>query len=124
MTSPLILLVHQRVLPGGQLTHRLQDHGYRVQTLADPTTLVEYSLRERPLLVIIDLAFQTDLVRQAIVELSQNPATNHIPVIAFAPAQESVLLQPEQTPGATLTVHDGALLLHLDQLLDQALQVD
>jgi CheY-like chemotaxis protein len=124
MTNPLVLLVYERVLPGGQLVHRLQDFGYRVQVLAEPSKLLDQSLEQTPLLVMVDLALKTDQMRQAVASLRQNQATSHIPVIAFAPTQNPELLQPGATPGATLTVNDGALLLHLSQILDQALHVE
>ena len=40
MTRPLALFVYERLLPAGQLVNRLQDLGYRVQSLEDPATLV------------------------------------------------------------------------------------
>jgi CheY-like chemotaxis protein len=107
MTSPLVLLGYERVLPGGQLVHRLQDFGYRIQALSDASKLVEQCQEQKPFLVMVDLAMKTEQVRQAVLGLSQNEATRHIPIIAFAPSSNQELLKPEATPGATLTVNDG-----------------
>jgi CheY-like chemotaxis protein len=124
MTRPLVLFVYERLLPGGQLVNCLQDLGYRVQSLADPTTLVEQAEREKPLLVIVDLEPRQDKVCAAIARLKGNSATAHLPVIAFASAAHTALQESARAAGATLVVHDSAMLLHLNHFLDQALQLD
>jgi hypothetical protein len=54
-----------------------------------------------------------------------NPATSHLPVIAFCSEHTGTDLQVQaQAAGATLVVSDTALLNHLPQCLDQALQVE
>jgi hypothetical protein len=45
-------------------------------------------------------------------------------VIAFSSATKPALQDGARTAGATLAVTDTAILAHLDQFLDQALQVD
>ena len=35
MSEPLAILYYSNLMPGGQLANRLQDLGYRVQTMAD-----------------------------------------------------------------------------------------
>jgi CheY-like chemotaxis protein len=123
MIRPLVLLVYERLLPGGQLVNRLQDLGYRVQS-ATPSLLPEQCQRDKPLLVIADLEPSSLHVPSAIASLKQHGETAHIPVIAFAPAEHGQLLEAGRAAGATLVVKDSALLPHLDQFLEQALQVE
>jgi CheY-like chemotaxis protein len=124
MTQPLTLCVYERLLPGGQLVNRLQDMGYRVQAIADPATLVEQAEREKPLLIMADLEPRQQQVCEAISSLKKNSATSHIPIIAFAPARNAAVQDTARTAGATLVVNDSAILVHLNQFLEQALQVD
>jgi len=124
MTQPLALFVYERLLPAGQLVNRLQDLGYRVQSLNDPNTLVEQAEREKPLLVMIDLEPRKDEICAAIASLKKNTATAHLPVIAFASSSQAALQEAARAAGATLVVTDTAILLHLEQFLDQALQVE
>jgi len=124
MTRPLALFVYERLMPGGQLVNRLQDLGYRVQSLADPATMVEQAEREKPLLIIADLEPHHAAVCAAISSLKQNPATAHIPVIAFASASHAPEHELARAAGATLVVTDTAIIAHFNQFLEQALQVD
>lgn len=124
MTRPLAICVFERLLPGGQLVNRLQDMGYRVQSLGDPATLAEQAEREKPILVLADLEPRHDPICAAIAHLKSNGPTAHIPVIAFAAASHSAAHEAGRKAGAALVVSDTAILLHLDQFLDQALQVD
>jgi len=123
MIQPLVLLVYERLLPGGQLVNRLQDRGYRVQS-AVPSLLAEQCQRDKPLLVIVDLEPPSHRVPLAIAALRQHEETAHIPVIAFATAENASLHEAGRSAGATLVVNDSAILQHLDQFLEQALQVD
>ena len=124
MTQPLTLFLYEKLLPGGQLVNRLQDLGYRVQSLSNPALLPELAEREKPLLIITDLEPDQNHVPQALSRLRQNASTAHIPIIAFAAAAKVPLMEAARTAGATLVVNDNAILLHLNQLLEQALQVD
>ncbi|HTG43009.1 MAG TPA: hypothetical protein VK633_00635 [Verrucomicrobiae bacterium] len=123
MIRPLVLLVYERLLPGGQLVNRLEDLGYRVQS-ATPSLLPEQCQRDKPLLVIADLEPTAQHVPSAIATLKHHGETAHIPVIAYAAADNGQLLEAGRAAGATLVVNDSAILLHLDQFLEQALQVD
>ncbi|MDB6034720.1 MAG: Response regulator receiver protein [Verrucomicrobiales bacterium] len=124
MVQPLALFLYEKLLPSGQLVNRFQDKGYRVQSIGDPTTLVDHAEREKPLVVLADLESRQYNVALAIGELKKNAGTAHIPVIAFASAAKASLQEDARTAGATLVVNDTAILAHLDQFLDQALQVD
>lgn len=124
MTRPLALFVYERLLPAGQLVNRLQDLGYRVQSLGNPAELIEQAEKEKPLLVLADLEPRPDEVCSAITRLKNHAATSHLPVIAFASASHAAAQEAARGAGATLVVNDSAILIHLDQFLEQALQVE
>ena len=124
MTRPLALFLYERLLPAGQLVNRLQDLGYRVQSLAEPGSLVEQAEREKPMLVLADLEPQPEQVCAAIAELKKNTTTAHLPIIAFATGTPATAQEAARLAGATLVVSDTAILLHLNQFLEQALQVE
>ncbi len=124
MKQPLALLLYEKLLPGGQLVHRLEDLGYRVQPVPAPGDLVAVAEREKPMLAFIDLEPRFEILCQAISALRQNTVTAHIPVIAFSKQKNQPAQQTARNAGATLVVNDSALLLHLGQFLDQALHVD
>jgi len=124
MTQPLALVLYERLLPGSQLVNRLQDLQYRVQTLSEPARLVETAEECKPLLVFADLQPPQSKVCDAISRLRSNGSTKHLPVIAFGAEDASTLQKQAQDSGATLLVGETALLTHLPQFLDQALQVE
>ena len=124
MKQPLALLLYEKLLPGGQLVNRLQDLGYRVQPVPAPGDLVPTAERETPLVAFVDLEPRFEKTCEAISALRQNSATSHVPVIAFAAQQNEEAHESARRAGATLVVNDTALLLHLAQFLDQALQLD
>jgi CheY-like chemotaxis protein len=124
MTQPLALVLYEKLLPGSQLVNRLQDLNYRVQSIADPGILVECAEQAKPLLVLADLESTRENVCAAVARLKQNPATRHLPVIGIA-RETAINLQPEaQAAGVTLFVTDSAILNHLPEILDQALQLE
>jgi len=124
MTQPLALFLNERLLPAGQLVNRLQDLGYRVQSVSDPAGLIEEAEKEKPLLVMVDLEPRQEEICAAIAHLKQNATTAHLPVIAFASSSQPAIEEAARAAGATLVVTDTAILLHLEQFLDQALQVE
>ncbi len=119
MTQPLALVLYEKLLPGTQVAARLQDLGWRVQTLNDASELVRTSDEHKPLLVLADLASSQASVCNNISALRQNQATAHIPVIAFS--ADEAQHKPAADAGATLVVSDTAILQHLNQFIDQAL---
>jgi CheY-like chemotaxis protein len=121
--QPLALVFYERLLPGSQLVNRLQDMNYRVLPLNALERLGATVQRESPLLLLIDLASPGD-VCAAIAALRSSPATAHLPVIAFAPDDAPDLPAAAQAAGATIAVSETAVLNHLSQLIDQALNVD
>ena len=124
MTQPLALVLYEKLLPGSQLVNRLQDLNYRVQTVADAATLVECAEQGRPMLVLADLEYTRKDICPAIARLKQNPATQHLPVVAFSSEAAVDLQAAARASGATLVVSDTAILNHLPQFLDQALHVE
>ena len=124
MSEPLALLLYERLLPGGQLVNQLQDCGYRVQTLAGADELVSAAESQKPLLAIVDVAANSDQICTEIARLKANGSTAHIPVIAVAPSTNEELQERARASGAKLVVSDNAIVAHLDQFLEQALQLD
>ena len=124
MTQPLALVLYDKLLPGSQIVNRLQDLNYRVQAITDAARLLECAEQAKPLLVLADLESTRDDVCAVLARLKQNPATQHLPVIAFSPEGAAELQAAAQAAGATLVVSETTLLNHLPQILDQALQVE
>lgn len=124
MTQPLALVLYEKLLPGSQIVNRLQDLNYRVQTIAEASRLVESAEQAKPLLVLADLESKRENVCAVLAKLKQNEATKHLPVIAFSPETTVELQAAAQAAGATLVVSETAILNHLPQILDQALQVE
>ncbi len=124
MTQPLALVFYEKLLPGTQLVNRLQDLGYRVQVVTGIEPMMDTALREKPMLVVADLVARRMKISDAIARLRQDPATNHLPIIAFADEKEAALQSAARAAGATLVVSEAAILTHLEQFLDQALQLD
>jgi CheY-like chemotaxis protein len=124
MTEPLALVLYEKLLPGSQLVNRLQDMNYRVQAISDADRLVECAEQAKPMLVLADLESTRNNVCAAVARLRQNTATKHLPVIAFSGERVVDLQAAARVAGATLVVTDAAILTHLPQFLDQALQVE
>lgn len=117
-------MLYDRVMPGSQLVNRLQDLNYRVQTLSDPGKLVESAVQYKPLLVLADVGPARRDVCTAIGHLKENPATSHVPVIAFGGDNSADCQAAALAAGATLVIGEAAALNHLREFLDQALQVE
>jgi CheY-like chemotaxis protein len=123
MTEPLALLVYEKLMPGTQLVHRLEDLGYRVQSMGDASLLVETAEKSGPLVVFADLESSRHNLLEIIQRLRQSPATAHLPVIAFGPEDREGLQEAARAAGVTLFASEAALTDHLPELLEQALQV-
>ena len=124
MTEPLALILYEKLLPGTQLVNRLQDLKYRVQTVSEASKLVEFADQVKPMLVLVDLESTRNDVCAALARLKQNPATQHLPIIAFAAESATDLQASARAAGVTLIVSDAAVLTHLPQFLEQALQLE
>lgn len=124
MNQPLAFVLYERLLPGTQVVNRLQDLKYRVRAVTDAEALVPCVQEEMPMLVLADLISTRGNVRDVIGRLRQDPATQHIPIIAFAPDDAAELQESARAAGATLVASETAILNQLSRLLDQALQVE
>jgi len=124
MTEPLAFLLYEELLPGSQLTNRLRDLGYRVQTIADPESLIDLARAAKPLLAVIDLnSSKTDLCA-VIGRLKGEPDTAHLPVLAFSSQKDGRLQAAARSAGATLVASKEGILAQLPMLLEQVLQID
>jgi CheY-like chemotaxis protein len=122
--QPLALVLYEKLLPGTQLVNRLQDLNYRVQAINDATLLGQCAEQGKPMVVLADLESSRNNVCQAISQLKNHPATRHLPVIAFGVEGNEKLQEQGKAAGVALVASDAALLSHLPQLLEQALQVE
>jgi CheY-like chemotaxis protein len=109
-------------MPGSQLVNKLQDLGYRTETLNNPKSLVEHAEKSKPLLLLADLEPPSAKVSDALSRLKENSSTSHIPIIAFCADRAADL--PNLAKAATLVVTDTAIVNHLPQFVQQALQFD
>jgi CheY-like chemotaxis protein len=123
MLLPLAIVFYERLMPGSQVVNRLQDLNYRVLAINNAALLAASAKRETPLLLLADLDARAD-VCDAIEKIKADPASAHLPVIAFAPDNRPELLSAAEKAGANFTVGESALIAHLPQLLDRALQVE
>jgi CheY-like chemotaxis protein len=124
MIKPLALVFYENLLPGTQVVNRLQDLSYRVQAVADAAKLVESAEQTKPMLVLADLNCARTDICAALARLRQNPSTRHLPVIGFGGDPKTDLHAAALAAGVTLVVSEAAILHHLPECLDQALQVE
>ena len=111
-------------MPGSQIVNRLQDLKYRVQTIGDAASLVEAAEHAKPLLVVADLESARSDILAALTRLKQNPGTKHLPVMGFHREDSAELRAAAETAGITLLVTEAAIVNHLPQLLERALDVE
>ncbi len=107
---------------GGQLAGRLQDLGYRVQTVRDAATLQEQCAREKPLVLLTEVSNRPGAC-DGIALVKKSPATSHIPVLAFSASRGKALQAAAGQAGVSLLAGTAAMLEHLPQLLEQVLQL-
>jgi CheY-like chemotaxis protein len=124
MTKPLALVYYERLMPGTQLVNRLQDLGYRVLTVTEPSLLIETARKEHPLVALVDLVTNRANICAIIKEMKDDGETAHIPVVGFAAQKDQKLQNEAARAGATLVAYDDALLPQLPHLLEHALRVD
>jgi len=122
--KPLALVLYEKLMPGSLLINRLQDLNYRVLTVSEVGQLADTARTEGPMLILADMDCASGDVDKAISQLRENPAMAHIPVIAFADEGVDRLAVAAQQAGAKLVVTNTAILAHLPQLLERALEQD
>jgi CheY-like chemotaxis protein len=124
VTLPLAIVFYEDLMPGSQLINRLQDLQYRVHAVTDPGDLVAGARSAGPMLILADLVSTRADICGLINQLRRSPDTAHVPVIAFADDAEEALQDAARAAGATLVVSDSAILSHLAQFIERALQVE
>lgn len=124
VTSPLAILFYEDLMPGTQLVNRLQDLRYRVQVVSTGEDLLTVAATAGPMLIVADLVSKRADVCDFIRKLRAVESTAHIPLIGFADEAEQQLQATATQAGATLVVTDAAILQHLNQFIDRALQVE
>src|SRR5215471_9427950 len=102
MTQPLALVLYEKLLPGSQIVNRLQDLNYRVEVITDPALPPNAAEQSKPLLVLADLESTRQNVCAALGRLKQNPATKHLPLIAFCGESTKDLQDAAQAADITL----------------------
>jgi CheY-like chemotaxis protein len=123
MSEPLALVYYSNLLPGTQLTNRLLDLGYRVQSLNSVAALASACERDKPLVLIAEWS-PPEEVAAAVAQLKSNPATQHISVLAFALSPDDAAQARARQAGVSLLAGTAAIAEHLPQLLDQILRLE
>jgi CheY-like chemotaxis protein len=106
-----------------QITRRLEALRYRVVTISRPDELVSRAEHEMPMVILADLEAGRGDVASAIGRLRANAPTSHVPVISFAAEVNDATQASLAASGATNLVSEAAVLSHLPQLLDRALDI-
>lgn len=123
VNEPLALLLCERGLIATQLTQRLAALRYRLHVVGKPPELVAAALTEKAMIILADVESNTPEVVQALMQLRADAATAHIPVIAFGREMNDHTQADLVARGATMAVNEVAILSHLAQLLDRALEI-
>lgn len=124
MTSPLALLLYERLLPGSAVGNKLRDQGYRIQHLTDAAGLAAAAEQAKPLVVFVDLELKNSDAFAAIKSLKDTAGTAHLPILAFSSPRHEKLQADALTAGATLIASDESILAQLPAMLDQAMLVE
>lgn len=124
MTLPLALVFYEDLIPGSQLVNRLQDSKYRVQVVPKLNELFGCAAHAGPMLIFADLAPRSGDVCAVVRKLRDEKSTAHIPIIGFADDGDETLQAAGRSAGATLVVADSVILTHLNQFIEQALQIE
>jgi CheY-like chemotaxis protein len=123
VNEPLALLLCERGLVATQLAQRLEGLRYRMLVVAKPAELGPRAEAEKPMVILADVDGFPEAALTALTTLRSNPATAHIPVISFAREVDDATQAALVARGATVVVTETAILGHLGQLLDRALDV-
>ena len=123
VNEPLALLLCERGLIATQLAQRLEGLRYRMVSVSNPAELVTFAESQRAMVVFVDVDGLPASVVSAVEQLRRNQPTAHIPVIAFAREIDDSMQAALVAKGVTVVVNEAAVLSHLPQLLDRALDV-
>jgi hypothetical protein len=124
MTEPLALVFYEKLVCGQQLINRLHDLGYRAHAVTNASLLEKEVQTQKPMLLVSEFPANKPAVRDAIAALKKDPATAHIPILAYLVETNPALRESARTAGVNLTASEAGLLDQLPQLLEQVLQVD
>ena len=128
VTQPLALVFYESLLIGNQAINRLQELGYRTTLVTDLGRLAGQARAEKPLILVAELAAESERVCEAITRLRHDPETNHIPVLAFARRgtgrKQKRFEERVRGAGVSLLAGESGLLAQLPGLLDQVLAVE
>ena len=124
MTQPLALIFYEQLLPGSQLVHRMQDLGYRVQTVLDVGQFAAVVIRDKPMVIVADLRVRKGNILEEVKAVKANGETNHIPVLGMAGDPDPKLLAAAQAAGVALVAHVSSIGGQLPQLLEHVLRVE
>jgi CheY-like chemotaxis protein len=124
MTAPVALIFYENLLAGGQLVNRMRDLGYRVRLVSDLRSIVEQAQGAKPMVLVANLSVLSPEMRDALQALRSNPATRHIPLVAFVKEGDKKLAAAMRFAGATLVASEAGITTQLPELLEQALQVE
>ncbi len=124
MTEPLALVFYEKLLPGQQLVNRLQDLGYRVEAVTDAALLEEQAQQQSPMLLVAEFPAEKSAVPDVVTALKKNPATAHIPVLAYVVEASPAFQEIARNAGANLIASEAHVLDQLPQLLEQVLRLD
>jgi len=123
VNEPLAILLCSRGLIATQLAERLEALRYRKQVIHDPAQLRPVAEAEHAMIAFADLEESEEAVAAAVQLLRTDPGTAHVPVIGFRREMNEGAQNALISRGFTVVVSDSAVLNHLSQLLDRALDV-
>jgi len=117
------MLLCERGVIASQVAERLEGIRYRLAVISKAAELVASAEAQHAMVVLVDVEGLAAPAVPAIEQLRAHPATAHIPVIAFAKETDDTLQAALVAKGATLVANEAAVLSHLAQLLDRALEI-
>jgi PleD family two-component response regulator len=122
MTTPLALMYYQNLLPGSQLVNRLQDLGYRVVVVGDARDISSRALAEKPMVFVSEISADSNIT-DSFRQVRENPATEHIPILAYSTSTDEHTQAAAVKAGANLVASEAGILDQLPRLLDQVLTI-
>jgi CheY-like chemotaxis protein len=124
MSSPLVLLFYEKIIPGSQIVHRLQDMGYRVSNINKCEELVGAVRKHLPMVLIADLETKSGDVSGVIRILKEDLVTQHIPVLTYVSLEDKDLHEKARLAGANLIAGRDGVLEQLPHLMEHVLEID
>ncbi len=124
MSSPLVMLFYEKLMPGSQMVNRLQDLGYRVASVTQIDKLIHEVRQQHPMALVADLYSKQGAVASSIQSLKEDLETQHIPILAFAAVDQEELHEKARVAGAKLIAGEEAVLDQLPHLMEHLLEID